>query len=127
MQKEQPTVDGYSGLNIDASETLRIQSGNCDTEMTVYETARWLALVRGVEVIDKKARQLGIDLEKEKSWIKPLALQKYVDEETAACIAEVKNLVDGDGDTECTGVRSITDRISEVNKLVDGDTECTTL
>ena len=82
MQKEQPTVDGYSGLNIDASETLKIQSGNCNTKMTMYEAARWLALVRGVEVIDKKARQLGIDLEKEKSWIKPLALQKYVDEET---------------------------------------------
>ena len=37
MQKEQPTVDGYSGLNIDASETLAIQSGNCDIKMREYK------------------------------------------------------------------------------------------
>lgn len=95
MSNKQPIVNQYTALNIDASERIKI-SDTSDAEMSIYESARWLALIRGVEVINKRACQLGIDLEKEKSWVKPLALQKYVDEETAACIAEVKNLVDAE-------------------------------
>ena len=40
-----------------------------------------------------------INLEKDKSWVKPLALQKYIDEETPGMVAEIKNLIDnGDRD-----------------------------
>ena len=33
-----------------------------------------------------------IDLNNDKSWVKPLALQKYIDEETPSVIAEIKNI-----------------------------------
>ena len=47
-----------------------------------------------IDVINKKARQLKIDLDCSKSWIKPLALQKYIDEDTPSMIANIKNLKD---------------------------------
>ena len=57
--------------------------------MTLYEAARWSALISGLDVITKRANQLKINLNKEKNWIKPLALQKYIEEETSVAIAEI--------------------------------------
>ena len=79
-------------LEIDVTEKLDIHA----MDMTLYSSARWLALIRGIEVIDKKAQQLNIDLESNKKWVKPLALQKYVDEETPACVTEVKTLLENE-------------------------------
>lgn len=77
-------------LKIDVDEKIDVNGD----EMTIYETARWLSLIRGIETIDKKAQQLKICLDKEKNWVKPLALQRFIDEDTAANIAEVKTLWD---------------------------------
>jgi len=81
-------------LNIDVSEVHPVKIGPETKEMTLYTMARWAALIRGIEVIDKKAAQLKINLENDKSWVKPLALQKYIDEETPSVVAEIKCLWD---------------------------------
>jgi hypothetical protein len=60
--------------------------------MSLYTASRWLALITGLEVINTKAHQLKIDLDKDKSWVKPLALQKFIEEQTPSCIAQVKTL-----------------------------------
>ena len=78
-------------LNIDVSEPVEIDD---DITLTLYEASRWASLLQGVELIDKKARQLKIDLDKNKTWMKPLALQKYIDEETPAMVAQIKCLKD---------------------------------
>ena len=84
-------------LNIDLDEKVNI----CNDEMTIYEAARWLSLIKGIEVIDKKARQLKIDLEKNNGWVKPLALQKYIEDQTACSVTELKVLLDNE---KCTTV-----------------------
>ena len=77
-------------LNIDIEETVHLG----DEELTLYESARWVALIDGMRTIEKQAHTLKIDLDKGKNLIKPLALQKYVDEATPGMIAQIKNLKD---------------------------------
>jgi hypothetical protein len=78
-------------LNIDISEPVELHDG---TTLTLYEAARWACLLQGVEIVHKKARQLKIDLDKTKTWMKPSALQKYIDEETPSMVAQIKCLKD---------------------------------
>lgn len=46
--------------------------------MDAYEMSRWCAMLEAVEVIDKKLYQLKIPTSN--NWVKPIAIQKYVDE-----------------------------------------------
>ena len=76
-------------LNIDVKEPIELDSGE---ELSLYEMARWSILIQGVDLIEKKARQLKIDLNKNKTWLKPLALQKYIEEETPSMVARINQL-----------------------------------
>ena len=76
-------------LNIDIARKIKVGK----EEMTLYEAARWSALISGLDVITKRANQLRIDLDKEKNMLKPLALQKYIEEETSVAIAEINQTV----------------------------------
>ena len=78
-------------LNIDVKEPIELRN---DETITLYEMSRWSILIQGVQLIEKKARQLKIDLNKNKTWLKPLALQKYIEEETPSMIARIKQLKD---------------------------------
>ena len=77
-------------LNIDIEEKVPVN----DEELTLYEAARWISLIDGMRTIEKHARRLHIDINKGKNIIKPLALQKYIDEATPGMIAQIKNLKD---------------------------------
>lgn len=77
-------------LNIDIEEPVLVN----DEQLTLYEAARWASLIDGMRTIDKHARRLHIDITKGKNIIKPLALQKYIDEATPGMIAQIKNLKD---------------------------------
>ena len=83
-------------LNIDVDEAMPIEVNGEDETMTLYEVARWSCLIQGVDIINKKAQQLKINLDSTKSWVKPLALQKYIDEDTPSMVANIKNLKDED-------------------------------
>ena len=52
---------------------------NTTHEMSVPELARWACLLEGIEFISKRSEELGI-ADTNIDWIKPLALQKYIDE-----------------------------------------------
>lgn len=41
--------------------------------------ARWLCLTEAFYIIDKKAEDLGINLN-DSDWVKPLAFEKYIDQ-----------------------------------------------
>jgi len=90
MIEEYTNIDQV--LNIDTSEPVDLKIGENEETMTLYTAARWLALVNALETINEKAEQIGMDLEKEKGWVKPLAIQKFIDEQTPSCIAQVKTL-----------------------------------
>ena len=81
-------------LNIDVTQQVEIGSPGNKHNMTLYETARWCALLQGLDVITKKAKNLKINLDTDKTWIKPLALQKFVEEETPVAVAELKMHLD---------------------------------
>ena len=85
-------------LNIDIEETVKLTN----EELTLYEAARWCSLIDGMRTIEKHASRLKIDLGKGKNLIKPLALQKYIDEQTPGMIAQVKNLKDHNSPDPCT-------------------------
>ena len=64
-------------------------TGNVKEKMSVFEMARWLSLVESVDVVDKAARRMKIDLKKDCKWVKPLAFQKYINERTYGMIADI--------------------------------------
>ncbi len=72
-------------LNIDTKR--KIQVG--EEQMTIYAAARWSALLGGIEIITKHAARNGIDMNDDKTWLKPLALQKFIKEETPVACAEI--------------------------------------
>lgn len=48
--------------------------------MSVNEFVRWGCLLEAVELIEDKATQLKIDINKNSDWIKPVDLKKYIRE-----------------------------------------------
>lgn len=69
---------------------LTSQHKNKTYEMSEYEVARWFCLIEAVDVIDKKAEQLGIK-GKGINWVKPIAIQKYIDERTEGMLFEIQD------------------------------------
>lgn len=56
---------------------------------------RWLCLLEALDVISSKAEEDNIDLEKDQSWIKPGALQKYMDERYHAMLYDIEYELSG--------------------------------
>jgi hypothetical protein len=46
--------------------------------MSVDSYARWLCLAEAMQLINQKASNAKVDLDKNDKWIKPIALQKYI-------------------------------------------------
>ena len=82
-------------FNINVNENINLKTNGADINLSLYEFSRWVCLIRGIDVIDSKAKQLSINLDTYTDWVKPLALQKYIDEETPGTVFMVKNLKDG--------------------------------
>lgn len=60
-----------------------------DIVMSHDEVARWCCLVEAVDIIDQKGAQMGLDMKKA-SWVKPIAIQKYIDERFDTMIEEIE-------------------------------------
>ena len=86
-------------LHIDTTVTDKVTVNEKEELLTLYEMSRWASLMMGIDYIEKRAGELKIDLNDDKSWIKPLALQKYIDESTPGMVTEIKNLKDN-GDVQ---------------------------
>ena len=72
-------------------KTIKLTTNQDDTsEMSYYALSRWMSLIEGVEFVDKKCKQLKIP-DSSNSWIKPNALQKYLDERTPSMLFEITN------------------------------------
>lgn len=46
-------------------------------DMSVYEMSRWCSVIQAIDVIDTQIQSMKIP---PKDWIKPIAIQKYVEE-----------------------------------------------
>jgi hypothetical protein len=58
--------------------------------MTLETYARWMCLMEAIDVIDKTAKTHNIDLDKRTDWIKPLAIQKYINERYPGMLHDVR-------------------------------------
>lgn len=60
----------------------KTKSKNIPTEIidNNEKLSRWLALMEGIEIIEQKATELKVDKTEFDSLLKPLALQKYINE-----------------------------------------------
>ena len=73
----------YKEVNVTLKKTEE-QTEN----MSYYELSRWMSLIEGVEFVSNKCKQLGIS-DRSNCWIKPNALQKYIDERTPSMLFEI--------------------------------------
>lgn len=67
---------------------ITLRHNNTDHALSHDEYVRWLCLLEGIDIVDKKMHQFGRRLKNESvDWIKPLAFQKYITErfETMKC------------------------------------------
>jgi hypothetical protein len=48
--------------------------------MTVDTYSRWLCLAEALQLINQQAQKSKMDLDKTNLWIKPIALQKYINQ-----------------------------------------------
>lgn len=58
-------------------------------DMDQDEVARWCCLIEAVDIIDKKGSQIGMDMVKS-NWVKPIAIQKYIDERLDTMTEEIE-------------------------------------
>ena len=70
-----------SSMNINVT----IDSSTGET-MSLYEFSRWNCLLEAVDIIDQKAKQIK---HMNSNWVKPIAIQKYIDERTHSMIHEI--------------------------------------
>ena len=61
-----------------------------DEKLSVYEASRWFCILEALEFITKKANMLNIDLKKNHKWVKPIAIQKYIDERINSVVVDVE-------------------------------------
>ena len=67
--------------------------------MSEYEVCRWLSLIEAVDIIDQKAQQLGAKGDSI-NWVKPIAIQKYIDDRTESMLFELAD--DLSKEEQCT-------------------------
>ena len=60
--------------------------------ITMYEFARWAALLEAVEIIAEKCEDRGVDFDSPvgMKYIKPLDIQDYVDNRTDTLLMKIK-------------------------------------
>jgi len=71
------------------SDTFVTKKGE-HIHMELDEIARWSCLIEAVEIIDKKGMQLHTDMNKS-NWVKPIAIQKYIDERFDTMVEEIEH------------------------------------
>ena len=77
-------------LNVEDYKTkyVNVDPNDPDSEIiSYYELSRWMSLIEAIDLIDKKANQLHIGVNSN-AWVKPLAIQKYIDERTESMLFE---------------------------------------
>jgi len=58
--------------------------------MSIDTYTRWLCLAEALQLINQQAEKSKIDLEKNDCWIKPIALQKYINQRFPAMSHDFK-------------------------------------
>lgn len=71
-----------------AKETVELVIKGKREQMPMRTFIRWACLIEAVEMIHEKSDQLGIS-DKDDSWIKPNAIQKYIEDRETTMSYEI--------------------------------------
>lgn len=74
-----------------SENSIKIPLKTKTTNMSLDEYARWLCLIEGVDLVSKKASDIGINVNTSMEWIKPLAFQKYIEERFESMKDEIEH------------------------------------
>jgi len=76
-------------MNTNRTITLQLKSNNTET-LSLECAARWLSLMEAIYIIGKKADEMGVNIDKSVSWIKPIDFQKYLDARYTSMLHELE-------------------------------------
>ena len=71
------------------NNTIELTYNNETEYMPIEEFARWCAFINGLNLAINQAENLGINIHKNDTWIKPLPIEKYVNEKSNEYIDEL--------------------------------------
>jgi hypothetical protein len=71
------------------NQYVTINTNNGSEKMHIDHYSRWLCLIEAVEFIGAKCEEWGKDMD-DVDWVKPIALQKYIDERFHSMKHDVK-------------------------------------
>jgi hypothetical protein len=86
-EKEAPTGKVVSSNKCKSIDVL-VDSENVAT-MTLFELARWNCLLEAVDIIDSRIDEIEFKTKRRANWVKPIAIQKYVDDRTDSMLHEL--------------------------------------
>ena len=79
--------------------TVVLRSDKGVTTYKLDEYVRWHCLLEAIAHIEYKAKEIGVNLDKDPNWIQPLALQKYIRERFISMKYEIVSALNGNPDT----------------------------
>ena len=83
-----------SVVNVDKCKRVSVivDKTRPDLKMTLYEYTRWGAMIEAVGIIGDHIDRNTPSARKDPNWVKPIAIQKYIEERTPSMVHE--NAVD---------------------------------
>jgi len=98
---------------MNTNRTITIQLKNNAEEMSLECAARWLSLMEAIYIVGRKADDVGVNIDKTTSWIKPIVFQKYLDERYPSMLNELEL----DKGIFCGGIKNYKEL--EIRELVE--------
>lgn len=72
---------------------ITVNTSNGQEQMTIEHYSRWLCLLEAIDFIDKKCDEWGKNMD-DVDWVKPIAIQKYIDERFHSVKRDVEYEID---------------------------------
>lgn len=67
---------------------IEIKTNNAVERMSLEEFTRWSCLVEAIDTISKNCQTRNVNMD-DVNWIKPIAIQKYIDERYHSMLHDV--------------------------------------
>lgn len=98
---------------MNTNRTITIQLKNKSEELSLECAARWLSLMEAIYIVGRKADDVGVNIDKTTSWIKPIVFQKYLDERYTSMLHEIEL----DRGIFCGGIKSYKELEAKENQV----------
>jgi hypothetical protein len=69
---------------------IKINRANVTEEMEIDTYVRWLSLMESIYIVSTHGEKIGVNIEKDMNWVKPINFQKYMDDRFVSMKHEVE-------------------------------------